>query len=195
MVALLAAVMVMLIGLGAAARPWSYVIKDDREQELLFRGGQIAEAIERYQKKNGNAPPPSLEVLVKGRYLRKPYQDPMTEKGQWRLIRQGEAILPVTAPGAPAALPPPGPPPGPASIGGAVGGITGVASTSKDKSLRVFNGRTKYSDWLFIAGQPRIVGRPPKLPAGGAPPGGQPGASPPAPGAPTPIPPVPEPRK
>ena len=34
----------------------------------------------------------------------------------------------------------------------------GVASTSTDKSLRIFNGRTKYSEWLFIPGQPRIVG-------------------------------------
>jgi hypothetical protein len=34
-----------------------------------------------------------------------------------------------------------------------------VASTSTDKSLRVFNGRTKYDQWLFLVGQPRIVGK------------------------------------
>jgi hypothetical protein len=35
-----------------------------------------------------------------------------------------------------------------------------VASTSKDDSIRVFNGRTKYNEWLFLPGQPRDVGRP-----------------------------------
>jgi len=35
----------------------------------------------------------------------------------------------------------------------------GVASTSQDKSLRVFNGRTRYDQWLFVVGQPRIVGK------------------------------------
>jgi hypothetical protein len=34
-----------------------------------------------------------------------------------------------------------------------------VASLSKDKSLRVMNGKTRYNEWLFIVGQPRVVGR------------------------------------
>ena len=49
----MAAVTIMLIVLGAAAPTWRYVMKNDREEELIFRGGQIADAIERYQKKNG----------------------------------------------------------------------------------------------------------------------------------------------
>jgi hypothetical protein len=41
-----------------------------------------------------------------------------------------------------------------------LGGFQGVASTSTEKSLRIFNGRTKYNEWLFLPGQPRIIGRP-----------------------------------
>jgi hypothetical protein len=35
----------------------------------------------------------------------------------------------------------------------------GVASLSKDKSLRLMNGRDSYDQWLFVAGQPRVLGR------------------------------------
>jgi hypothetical protein len=41
-----------------------------------------------------------------------------------------------------------------------MGGFMGVASTSTERSLRVFNGRTRYNEWTFLPGQPRIVGRP-----------------------------------
>ena len=43
-----------------------------REEELIFRGGQIADAIERYQKQERQrGARQSLEVLVKGKFLRK----------------------------------------------------------------------------------------------------------------------------
>jgi hypothetical protein len=63
--------------------------------------------------------------------------------------------------------------------GQAIGGFQGVASTSTEKSLRIFNGRTKYNEWLFVAGQPRVMGasspgpRPGSVQPGGTwPPGG-----------------------
>lgn len=178
LVALLAAVTIMLILMGAAVPTWKYVMKDAREEELLFRGIQIAEAIERWQRKHGNAPPPDLKVLVDGHFLRKPYKDPMTRQGKWRFIRQGEpcAPSPLMPPGGPPVTQPPGAPAGP---GMTIGGILGVATTSKEKSLRIFNGRTKYSEWLFCAGQPRVIGRQP----GPVPlqPGGAPGVSAPPP--------------
>jgi type II secretory pathway pseudopilin PulG len=199
LVALMASVTIMLILMAAAVPSWRYVMKNDAEEELIFRGGQIADAIARYQQRNGNALPPSLEVLVKGRYLRKEYKDPMTKDGKWRLIRQGESIGPVRPPsGAGAAGTSgtagvrspsvargsqglPGAPSaaggttgssarGAASAtgrssrfgqsGGTFGGIQGVVSTSEETSLRVFNGRTKYNEWVFLPGQPRDVGRP-----------------------------------
>jgi hypothetical protein len=114
-------------------------------------------------------------VLVKGKFLRKAYKDPMTKDGKWRLIRQGESMVPGQTRGAPgsggartgAAPARPGFALGPAmegKVGGQLGVFMGVASTSTEKSLRVFNGREKYSEWLFVAGQPRIVGRQAGLP-------------------------------
>ena len=100
LVVLMAGITITLILMSAAVPSWQYVMQDDKEQEMLFRGAQIADSIGRYQKKNGGALPVSLEVLVKGKFLRKAYKDPMMRDGKWRFIRQGEALAPVrTAPG------------------------------------------------------------------------------------------------
>lgn len=170
MAALIAAAAMLIIGLAAAAPSWRYVMKNDREEELIFRGGQIADAVQRYQKRNGGAVPPSLDVLVKGRFLRKAYKDPMTTKGQWRFIRQGEAasVGATRPPGA--TTPTTTQPASPSAFGQTVGGFVGVASLSKDKGLRLFNGKEKYEEWLFVAGQPRVVGKTARVPgAVGAP--------------------------
>lgn len=199
LVALMASVTIMLIMMAAAVPSWRYVMKNDAEEELIFRGGEIADAIARFQQRNGNALPTSLEVLVKGRFLRREYKDPMTKDGKWRLIRPGESIGPVRPPSGAGAAgrstgPGPSPPAATRSPRGSPGtqrsptaspsssftrpggtlGIQGVASTSEETSLRVFNGRTKYSEWIFMPGQPRDVGKPKRGPGvpGGAP--GQP---------------------
>jgi type II secretory pathway pseudopilin PulG len=199
LVILMASITLMLILMSAAVPTWKYIMKDDREEELYFRGDQIARGIERYQRKNGNALPISLEVMVKGHYLRKAYKDPMVKDGQWRLIRPGEAVLPGPGQGGPSPSPGASPSPSPAVPrfptqprpgGGTQGAILGVASISKDKSLKIFNGRNRYDQWLFIAGQPRLLGRDqgqrPQQPGGGLP--GAPGM-PGTPGTmPTPIP-------
>ena len=159
LVALLAAMTIMLVLMGAAMPSWKYVVQNEREQELYFRGDQIASAIERYQKKNGGAAPPTLEVLVKGKYLRKAYTDPMTRDGKWKLIKVGEMMLPRVGlmPGRPAASPRPRP--GMDSRSDTPGPFVGVASTSKDESLRVMNGQDHYDQWMFVAGRPRVLGR------------------------------------
>ena len=90
LVAVAASIAIMTILMGVAVPTWRYVMQNARGGADL-PGGQIADAIERYQKKHGNTPPVSLDVLVKGKFLRKAYKDPMTEKGQWRFIRPGEA--------------------------------------------------------------------------------------------------------
>ncbi len=172
LVALLAAVAVMMVLMAMAMPSWRYLMKNDAEEELLFRGGEIADAIQRYQRRHGNALPPSLEVLVEQRFLRKAYKDPMTKQGRWRLLRPGDAVLPGV----------PGLPGRPSGTGGGalgsptttttttrpsafsqpgqtIGGFQGVASSSTEKSLRIFNGRTRYNEWLFVAGQPRVIGR------------------------------------
>ena len=166
LVQVVAAIAVMMVLMTAGVPAWKYVMKDAREEELVFRGGQIADAVARYQRKNGNALPPSLEVLVKGKYLRRAYKDPMTKHGRWRFLRPGESLAPgaplagnlgtstvttTTTTTRPSAFSPSGQPIGP---------FQGVASTSTEKSLRIFNGRTKYNEWMFLPGQPRVVGRP-----------------------------------
>jgi type II secretory pathway pseudopilin PulG len=167
---LVAAITIMLIGLGVAAPTWRYIMKDDREQELIFRGEQIADAVARYQKKHANALPPSLEVLVKGKFLRKEWKEPFAKDGKWRFIRQGEGVAPIRPPGSPQ-TPTTTRPLGPGiSAGPTVGGFIGVASTSTDKSLRIFNGRQRYNEWIFAVGQPRVVGKQATVP------GIQPGA-------------------
>jgi len=179
LVFLIGSITVMLIVMGAAVPTWRYIMKNDREEELFFRGDQIARGVERYQKKNGNALPVSLELMVKGHYLRKIYKDPMSKDGKWRLVHPGEGVIPGGPPGAsprPGLTPQPGATPssgfsGPQSsfsglsgtnrpgAGGPVqGAILGVASTSTDKSLKLMNGRSRYDQWLFLAGQPRLLG-------------------------------------
>ena len=169
LVGALAGITIMLTLMAMAMPAWKYVMQDSREEELIFRGTQIVEAIERYQK-DKRSPPVSFEVLVKGKYLRKAYADPMTKDGKWRLIHPGEAIVPGR-PGA-GVRPLPGgmadgtvasrmPQGGFGSGGEITGPFIGVASRSKEKSLRLFNGRSKYDEWIFAVGMPRFVGKPP----------------------------------
>lgn len=184
LVGLVASITIMLIFMAALTPGWKYILGNDREEELLFRGISIARAIEHFQKKNGNALPPSLEALVQGKHLRKLYKDPMTKDGKWRFVRQGETTVGTTpipgvspSPGA-SPSPSPSPSPGPtASLAGqSVGVVAGVATTNTGKSYRIFNGRSRYNEWLFIAGQPRVIGRPTAI--GPAQPNANPFASP-----------------
>lgn len=201
LVFLIGSITVMLIVMGAAVPTWRYIMKNDREEELFFRGDQIARAVERYQKKNGNALPVSLELMVKGHYLRKIYKDPMAKDGKWRLIHPGEGLIPGGPPGRsprPGVTPQPGATPQtgfpglsgsnrPGAGGPVQGAILGVASTNTDKSLKLMNGRSRYDQWLFLAGQPRLLGgdqglRIPPGGIGGVPGGVGTGASPLTPG-------------
>lgn len=177
--ALVAAVTIMLIFMGAAIPSWRYVIKNDREEELLFRGGQIADAVNRYQKQNGGTLPVSMEILTKGRrkYLRKAYTDPMVPDGKWRFVpvNQPCPVPSASLPGSGDRPPTPTPPPSGPAKDVVVGPFQGVVSRSTEKSLRIMNGQEVYSNWCFLGnGQPRIIGKPPGIlqPGGtGRPPG------------------------
>jgi type II secretory pathway pseudopilin PulG len=187
LVALMAGITMAMLVLGAALPAWRYIVKDDREQELIFRGLQIADAVQRYQAKHKTLPA-SLEVLVKGRFLRKLYKDPMVKDGKWRLMRQGEGAGGV--PGGPKGGPSPPPTTRPSGPGGTPGGsygvISGVASLSNERGLRLYNGKQRYSEWIFALGQPRVVGKTPLAPPVVGP--GGPGV-PPRGGSPPPPPP------
>src|SRR5829696_4413621 len=77
MAALLVALAVMAVVLGAAMPTWSHMIRREKEEELIFRGLQYARAINQYQRKFANASPQSLDVLIEQHMLRKKWKDPL----------------------------------------------------------------------------------------------------------------------
>ena len=78
MAALLVGLSVMAVVMTMAMPVWSTAAKRAREDELVFRGEQYARAIGLYQRKYANALPPSIDVLLNERFLRRKYLDPIT---------------------------------------------------------------------------------------------------------------------
>lgn len=137
-----ALVMVVVTGimLGAIGQSVSVIMQREREKELIFRGLQYRDAIERWSKKG--VPLKDLKDLVeptvsgnvdrsKDRLLRKLYTDPITG-GEWKTLPN---------------------PPDP------IQGIWGVASTSGKEPfkqgnfpevIKHFEGKKKYSEWEFV---------------------------------------------
>jgi len=138
---LTAVIMVIIMGvsLGAAEMSWRTIMKREREEELLFRGRQIRDAINRWYAPRGaehvSTPLRDLKDLLKDprtpqtvRHLRRLYTDPLTN-GEWVLINDPTK------------------------------GIQGVVSASQEKPLKTdgfpddlqdFTGKTAYSDWRFV---------------------------------------------
>ena len=79
MAALIVAMGVMMIMMAAALPAWQTLARREREAELVFRGTQYARAIAAFQRKYGGAFPPTVDVLVEERFLRKKFKDPITE--------------------------------------------------------------------------------------------------------------------
>ena len=186
MVALLVAMSVMAILMGAALPAYHTMARREKEAELVFRGEQYARAIGLWQQKFANQPAPSIDVLVEQRFLRKKYKDPITND-EFQLLGAGAGAPGQTQQGTT-----------PQGRGGAqgsaqqemqrlqlslqqgldarasisgrgnpAGGIVGVTSKSVEKSLRLYNGRDTYNQWVFM---PVARGR-----AGGGARGGAPG--------------------
>ena len=91
MVALLVTLSAMGIMLSVALPAWQTAARREKEAELVFRGEQYAAAIARYQRKYANSSPPTVDVLVTERFLRKKYRDPMTD-GDFEYLTAGSAI-------------------------------------------------------------------------------------------------------
>lgn len=150
-IALLAAIVIIGISLGAAGKYWSNVMQRDKEEELLFRGNQYRKAIESYSKAlPGRVEyPQNIDDLLtdnrtaKGkRHLRQKFLDPITNE-EFALFRN--------------------------QLKG--NRITGVFSSSDKEPLKQggfelenkeFEGKKKYSDWKFMGdpqpGQPGYTG-------------------------------------
>jgi type II secretory pathway pseudopilin PulG len=126
----------MGLGLAVTGEVWHTAVMRDREAELLYAGNQYRRAIERYYLSGPKQFPRALDDLLKDprkpgteRYLRKPYNDPVTGKSEWGIVKAPD------------------------------GGVMGVYSSSEDKPLKTagfsifnrdFEGAAKYSDWKFL---------------------------------------------
>ena len=209
MVALLVGMSIMAVMMTVAMPVWKHNIQREREEELVFRGKQYVHAIELYGRKFANTQPPSVDALVEQRFLRKKFKDPITNQ-DFDLVRANQSAQPGAGGQGGAATPGRGGPstspiPGAGGAGGGagaatpgaqrgissigspganpIGGIVGVASKSKDKSIRLYNGRSHYNEWVFVY-QPQV-----QAPGAGAAPGAGPGGrgAQPGPGGPGPI--------
>src|SRR6478609_452700 len=78
MVALLVGMAIAAVVMAAALPAWSTLVRREREAELIWRGEQYARAIQLFQRKYAATYPPTLDVLVNERMLRKKYKDPIT---------------------------------------------------------------------------------------------------------------------
>ena len=178
MAALLIALSVMAVMMTMAVPVWKHSSQREKETELVFRGQQYMRAVGLFQRRHGPGTlPPTVDILLEEHELRKKYKDPITSD-DFDVVKQGQqvatAIRPGGATGPPAATAQPAaggrgatPTTGPSS-GGATGGIMGVASKSKEQSIRIFNGRTHYNEWVFLY-------QPPVQAPGAGVPGGVPG--------------------
>jgi type II secretory pathway pseudopilin PulG len=168
LVILMLAAFVLAIGLLIAVPVWQTQIQREKEAELIFRGRQFVEAVRLYQVKNPGTFPKSLDELVRKRFLRRPYKDPMTRDGKWNVILQYESRAQRRS--------------APARSGAQTQGsaqqvlvvpqdnlsavddprILGVVSASPKKSFRIYNDAETYDQWLFFYGadpnsKPEIV--------------------------------------
>lgn len=177
MAALLVAMGVIAVVLSTTLPVFSTMARREREAELVFRGQQYARAVSLFQRKYGNALPPSLDVLLNERFLRKQYKDPITGD-DFQLVGPGSPELAEAVNSAPGQQQPGRGGPqvaqqqqqqqrqqttgrggiqNPLTAGTAPGGILGVVSKSKETSLRLYNNRDKYNEWVFIATQMSVA--------------------------------------
>lgn len=131
-------VVAMGVGMAALGNVWHTRAVREREQELIFVGGQYRQALAAFRHaspKGQERYPTSLDELLADprfpntvRYLRKPYPDPITGSKSWGL---------VTDP---------------------AGGITGVYSRSEAQPFKTadfpagdkeFEGKASYREWVF----------------------------------------------
>lgn len=104
MAALLAVIAIWGVIWLLAVPVWKQAVQREKEEELIWRAGQYARAVALYQRKYANAFPPNVDVLMKEKYLRKKYKDPIT-KGDFRYLSPVEL---QTMPGLTTTSPTPG---------------------------------------------------------------------------------------
>ena len=172
LIILMMAVLVLSLGALIAMPVWQTELQREKEEELIFRGKQYAEAVRIFVQKNPGRFPTSLKELLDKKCIRRLYRDPFGPDGQWNVI--------LASTGAPTGAPmgrPGGPSPATASSGQAAQEvlvapervlpaikdprILGVVSSSTSKSIKIYNDQEAHNKWLFFFGQdPK---KPPKI--------------------------------
>jgi len=149
LIVLMIAIFVMSIGFLVAIPVWKTQIQREKEEELIFRGKQYAEAIRIFQMKNPGRFPKSFDELIEEKCIRKLYKDPMVENGEWNIIlphagvsskKEGSLQKILVAPQSVLS-----------SINNAQ--IIGVVSSSSEKSIKIYLNQDSYDKWLFFYGQ------------------------------------------
>ena len=79
MAALLAVIAIWGVVWLMAVPVWKQAVQREKEEELIWRAGQYARAVALYQRKYANAFPPNVDVLMREKFLRKKYKDPITK--------------------------------------------------------------------------------------------------------------------
>jgi type II secretory pathway pseudopilin PulG len=82
---------VLAIFMALAMQSWSFVKQRENEEELIFRGKEYVRAINRYHAKF-NSFPPDIDTLLKQKFLRREYLDPMTKSGKWKVLRPDSLV-------------------------------------------------------------------------------------------------------
>jgi type II secretory pathway pseudopilin PulG len=162
MAALLVAIAVMAVAMTVALPTWRQAVQREKEEELVFRGRQYVRAIQLYQRKFAATYPADVDVLVKQKFLRKKYKDPMVEDGEFEMLYQGSLVSLMPGQGRGGLQQSQGGftfdsrsgavtqgSQAPRTVGPR-GGMMGVRSKSTDTSIRTYNGATHYNEWQFL---------------------------------------------
>jgi len=170
MVMLIVALTVLNIMIAAMMPLMSTEIQREKEEELIFRGFQYAEAIRIFHLRFQRFPNKLEELIeIKPRCIRQLWKDPMTKDGKWGLIPPGGgAPLNPRNPQDPEGrqnrpVNPQNPEGQPSNDGRddnglntpkegdvvSVGPISGVYSKSPKESHLVFFGHQRYDEWRF----------------------------------------------
>lgn len=177
--ALLVVVAILSVVLLVTLPTWTHYVQREKEAELVFRGEQYARAIGLYQRKYAGSPPPSLDILVEQKFLRKKYKDPITGEDFVPVYSSALQIARVQRSTGPdgretftatfremdgrgsitATFRSPADVTGVigsarSRLSGGAGGIIGVASKSTAESIRLYNGRNHYNEWIFAHIEP-----------------------------------------
>jgi len=160
LVILMVSLTLLNILLALALPKWSHVIRREREEELISRGLQYAEAIRIFENRFQRLPVRIEELIeIEPRSIRKLWKDPMTDDGRWVLIPPGGGEGPTLTPQDPDGRDEPDedeeidPNTGIGQKKGIVqiGPFSGVHSRSSKESILIFNGRTRYDEWQFTS--------------------------------------------